>query len=83
MTEKDSDTAAATEAPPTDKTPTILIVNTENVLKIYLKYITKLSQSKWVVCLCLFGVYLGKPQEVLHEGAGVAIFNFNYGNLVL
>lgn len=28
-------------------------------------------------------VYLGEPEEVLHEGAGAGIFNFYDGNLVL
>lgn len=41
--------------------------------------------SLWsiVVFICLSHVHLGKPEEVLHEGAGVRIFNLHNRNLVL
>lgn len=31
----------------------------------------------------VMSVYLGEPQEVLHKGAGVGIFDLHDGNLVL
>lgn len=36
-----------------------------------------------MVCSDLLGADLVKPEEVLHEGAGVAIFNLNNRNLLL